>query len=206
MPRSSWHEDSLTFGLITGWILTFTITLIIFINNYLPTGISLIDGIYGQKLLLALPVLLVMGFAFFMMTLLIIGFIFIGGILILLFLCSATLNVLLLLLGGNGNIYDVVKSILFSSGIFIAGAVNVALLILVKHKLISIDIWILFERIIYYIIAIFLMYLFTIIGENTHKLPRWRAVLAAAVPFAILVLINIVFSAKILPKLVGFFG
>ncbi len=206
MPKGTWSEDSLSFALVTGWILSFCFTLVVFVDSYLPTGLTLIDGIYGKKLIIAFPVLAVMGVAFFLMTLFIVAGLLIIGILGLYGVCAAALNFLLVLLGGNGNIYEVGKAVLYSAAATIAGSFNILIMMLVKYKIVSMPVWILLEKFVFYLVCLYLFGAFTVIGEKTHNLPRWRALLAAAVPFVMLVLFNIVFSAKVLPKLAGIFS
>ena len=206
MPKGSWKEYPLSFALITGWIMAFFLTLVFFINNYLPTGLSLIEGIQGQKLLIVVPVLLVMAFAFFAMTTLIIGGIMIGAILGLLFFCAAVLNFLLILLGGTGNFFEVLKASLYASAVMLAGLLNIILMISVKYKLMSFSDWITGERVVFYCASVYLFGLFSILGRKTHNVPRWKAFLAATIPFIILVLINVLLSAKILPKLAAILG
>jgi len=206
MPKGSWKEDSLSFALVTGWIMAVALTAVFFLNNYLPTGLTLIEGIQGQKLIIVVPVLLVMGFAFFAMTALIIGGIMIGAILSLMFFCAAVLDFLLILLGGTGNIFEVFKATLYASAALLAGLLNIFLMIPVKYKLLSFPVWITGERVVFYFTCVYLYGLFSILGRKTHKVPKWKAFLAATIPFIILVLINVVLSAKILPKLAGLLG
>ena len=206
MPKGSWKEYPLSFALITGWIMAFFLTSVFFINNYLPTGLSLIEGIQGQKLLIVVPVLLVMAFAFFAMTTLIIGGIMIGAILGLMFFCAAVLNFLLILLGGTGNFFEVLKASLYASAVMLAGLLNIILMISVKYKLMSLSDWITGERVVFYCASVYLFGLFSILGRKTHNVPRWKAFLAATIPFIILVLINVLLSAKILPKLAAILG
>jgi hypothetical protein len=204
LPKTLWSEDSLTFSMITGWILAFSITIVVFINSYFPTGLNLISGIYGNKLIIALPVLLVMGLAFFLMTLFIVAGLIIIALLSMFFAGGAAFNFILILLGGSGNIFDTIKASLFSSGAMLIGAINIILMIAVKYKLMSFSIWILLEKIVFYSGCILLFILFTVFGIHTHKVPKWKAMLAATVPFIVLILFNIVLSSKVLPKLSGF--
>jgi Yip1 domain len=206
MPKGKWRDDALSFEMVTGWILAFAVTVVFFINSYLPTGLSLIEGIQGRKLLIVVPVLTVMGFAFFAMTVLIVGGIFVVAIFGLLFVCAAVLNFLLILLGGKGNLFDVVKASLYSSACLLASLLNIVLMLLVKFKLMSFSVWITGERVIFYCVCVYLYGLFSILGRKTHNVPKWKAFLAATVPFIILVLMNIVLSGKILPKLSSILG
>jgi len=206
MPKGSWKEDPLSFAMVTGWILAFALTLVVFINNYLPTGLSLINGIQGQKLIIVIPVLAIMGSAFFAMTVLIVGGMLIGFLLGLLFSCAAVLNFLLILLGGKGNIFDVVKASLYSSSVMLAGLLNIFLMISVKYKLMTLSDWITGERVIYYCASVYMFGLFSILGRKTHNVPRWKAFLAATVPFLAMVLVNVILSSKILPKLAAMLG
>ena len=206
MPKGSWKEDSLSFALVTGWIMALALTFVVFVNSYLPTGLSLIEGIAGKKLIIVIPVLAVMGFVFFAMTALIVGGMLILMILGLLFMCAAVLNFLLILLGGSGNIFEVIKATLYTSGALLAGLINIFLMICVKYKLLSFSNWIAGERVIYYAVCIYLYGLFGILGKKTHKVTKLKALLAAAVPVVVLILVNIIFSSKILPKFAGFLG
>ncbi len=206
MPKGTWREEPLSFAMITGWVIAITLTIVFFINSYIPTGLSLIEGISGRKLIIVIPVLSVMGIAFFAMTALILGGIFICAVIGLMFFCAAILNFLLLLLGGKGNFSEVFKASLFSSGVFLSGLLNILLMLPVKHKLMAFSDWINGERVIFYCSAVFLYGLFSILGRKTHNLPRWKAFLAASIPFIILVALNIVISAKVLPKLAGILG
>jgi Yip1 domain len=206
MPKGKWRDDALSFEMVTGWILAFALTVVFFINSYLPTGLSLIEGIQGRKLLIVVPVLTVMGFVFFAMTVLIVGGIFVVAIFGLLFVCAAVLNFLLILLGGKGNLFEVVKASLYSSACLLASLLNIFLMLLVKFKLMSFSVWITGERVIFYCVCVYLYGLFSILGRKTHNVPKWKAFLAATVPFIILVLINIVLSGKILPKLSSVLG
>jgi hypothetical protein len=206
MPKGKWHEDSLSFAMVTGWILAFALTIVFFINSYLPTGLSLVEGIQGQKMIILVPVLAVMGFAFFAMTVLIVGGLLICAMLALMFLCAAVLNVLLILLGGKGNIFEVGKASLYSSAVMLAGLLNILLMLPVKLKMLTFTDWITGERVVFYCAAVYLYGLFSILGRKTHNVPRWKAFLAATVPFLVLVLINVILSAKILPKLAGILG
>ncbi len=206
MPKGSWHEDSLSFSMVTGWILAFVLTIVFFINSYLPTGLSLIEGVQGQKMIIVVPVLAIMGSAFFAMTVLIVGGILIGAVLGLLFFCAAVLNLLLILLGGKGSFFEVAKAMLYSSCVLLAGLINILLMLAVKQKMMAFSDWITGERVVFYCAAVFLYGLFSILGRKTHNVPRWKAFLAATVPFIVLVLINIILSAKVLPKLAGILG
>ena len=202
MPKGAWSEDSLSFALVTGWILSTCLTLMVFISSYVPTGLTLIEGIHGKKLIIAFPVLAVMGVAFFLMTLFIVAGILCLAILGFFSACAAGLNFLLILLGGKGNIYEVGKAALYSSGASVALCLNIFAMILVKYKMLSNPVWMLLENAVVYLMCLYFFWTFSIIGEKTHGLPKWRAVLAAAVPFVIFVLVNIVFSKKFLPKII----
>lgn len=206
MPKGTWRDDSLSFAMITGWIISITLTAVFFINSYIPTGLSLIEGIPQSKLIIIIPVLSVMGVAFFAMTALILGGIFICALVGLMFFCAAILNILLLLLGGKGNFAEVFKASLFACGVFLTGLLNILLMILVKHKIMSFSDWINGERVIFYCSAVFIYGLFSILGRKTHNLPKWKAFLAASIPFIILVALNIILSAKVLPKLGSILG
>lgn len=202
--RSNWKEEPLSFALITGWILSLALTTVVFTNSYLPTGLSLIDGIYGKKLLIVVPVLMVMGFVFYTMTLLIIGGLLNIMILLFVFILSCILNLILILLGGNSNIWDTFKALLYGAFPFLLALVNIFLMILVKYKLLSLGFWIASEKVIFFIMAIYLFYIFAAAGRTVHKVNSFKSYLAAALPFLIILAVNFIISEKILPKVAGF--
>ncbi len=204
LPKGSWSEDSLSFALVCGWIMAFAMTLVVFINNYMPTGMSLIEGIYGKKLLIVVPVLMVLGLAFFAMTLFIVAGIMIIALIALFFVCASILHIILVLLGGAGSLYDIFKAVLYLNAVVLSGLLNILLMVFVKFKLLPMAYWIGLENLVYYLASLYLFYLFAITGANTHKVPGWKAFLASTVPFVILVLANIFISSKVLPKLAGF--
>lgn len=101
---------------------------------------------------------------------------------------------------------DVIKAALYSSAVLLLGLINIFLMIPVKYKLMPFTGWIKVEKVVFYLAALILYWLFALAGLKTHKISGWKAYLAAAVPFVLLVLINIVFSGKILPKFAGILG
>ena len=137
VPAKNWNEEPLTFTMICAWVLSFTLTLVVLVNSYIPTGFSLISGVAGKKLFIVLPVLFVMGLAFFIMTLLIVAGIFTIALVSLAVFCAAVLNFLFLLLGGTGNMMDVFKTTLYCNGLVLAGLINILLMIPVKFERIS---------------------------------------------------------------------
>ena len=204
ISAKSWNEEPLTFTMICSWILAIALTLVVLVNSYIPTGINLISGVAGKKLFIVLPVLLVMGVAFFLMTLLIIAGILTIALVSLALFCAAVLNFLFMLLGGSGNMMDVFKSTLYSNAVILAGLINIVLMVPVKFHLFPVGYWILGEKVIFLIALLYLFVLFAAAGAVTHKLSRWKAFLASTVPFVVLLLANMIFASKILPKLVGF--
>jgi hypothetical protein len=204
IPNTQWNEDSLTFAMIVGWIMAFSLTFVVFINSYLPTGIGLVDGIYGQKLLIVIPVLLIMGFAFFAMTVLILGGLLILAVVGMFFGFAALMNFLLILLGGTGNLFDTVRASLYASGALLFGLLSIFLMVFVKYGIMSVPVWILGEKIIFLAASLYLFYSFILISKIVHKVSGMKAFLASTVPLIILVVFNFVFSAKVLPKLIGF--
>jgi hypothetical protein len=204
IPNTQWNEDSLTFAMIVGWIMAFSLTFVVFVNSYLPTGLGLVDGIYGQKLLIVIPVLLIMGFAFFVMTVLILGGLLNLAVVGIFFGFAALLNFLLILLGGTGNLFDMARTSLYASGALLFGLINIFLMVLVKYGFVPVPAWIMGEKIVFMAASLYLFYAFIQMSKIVHKVNGIKAFLASTVPLIILVVFNLVFSAKILPKLLGF--
>jgi uncharacterized membrane protein len=79
-------------------------------------------------------------------------------------------------------------------------------MISVKYKMMTFADWITGERVVFYCASVYLYGLFSILGKKTHNVPRWKAFLAATIPFIVLVLFNVILSAKVLPKLAAILG
>jgi len=200
LPEGSWSEAPLRFVIATGWIMSFAITLSVFVMMYVPTGFELISGIKGRELIIVMPVLLLMGFVFFIMTILIVAAFVVAALLALLSAVAGVLNFLLILLGGSGNLNETMKAVFYSGGIFLVGVFTVLLAVLVKWHALSFNDWMTGESTLFYTAAIYIYGLWSIAGKKTHDVPRWKAFLAAIFPFLLMVVFNIVFAAKILPK------
>ncbi|MFC1559606.1 YIP1 family protein [Candidatus Margulisiibacteriota bacterium] len=201
MPEGKWSEAALTFMLATSWILSFGITLAIFIIMYIPTGLNLIEGLKGRELVLATPVLLLMGVVFFIMTILIVALFVIAVLLALSFAVAGILNALLILLGGASNFSETLKAVFYSNAIFLMGLFTVLFAVMVKWQVLSFDDWLVGESTLFYASAVYLYGLWSIAGKKVHGVSRWKAFLAAVFPFLVLVIVNIFLSMKVLPKI-----
>ena len=125
LKEESWQEKSLTFLLLTAWIIAALITLAIFIIQYVPIGATLIEGISGWKFLIILPVLVTLALVFMAITFLILGGALVVGFGAAFYLIGLVLHYVYLLLGGKGHLNRMIQSSFYSSAVILVAAVIV---------------------------------------------------------------------------------
>jgi len=205
MPKKNWKEDPLTFAAQSSWILSFALTVTIFITQYVPIGKYLVEGLSGIELLMVSPVVLTVAFVFFAMTYIILGGLVMGALLVLLLACASIEHVALKALGGKGDLKDMFSAFFYSGAVFVFGLVPSLLAILTKWHFLNFWQFTISENIIYYFSCLYIYGIWSIAGKKLHDVPRWKAFIAAALPVLILIGINIVLSSKILPKIENLF-
>jgi hypothetical protein len=204
MPEGPWKEDALTFAGATAWILSFALSIAIFVMQYIPIGLYLVDELSGLQKLLTFPVTVVFSFAFFIMTFLIVGGFVLGIVLSALFALGAVLHFALRLLGGKGKLFDTVKASFYSGAVFLFAPVSVCFMILAKFRIVEMWQLLAVQNMVYYMGSLYIYGLWSIAGRRVHDVARWKAFLAAVLPFLIVVLFGIVFHSKVFPKLQGY--
>ena len=110
LKEEDWKENSLTFMLITTWILALAATLVIFIIQYIPIGSTLVEGVAGFRFVIVLPVLVALAFVFFIITFLILGGVLTLSFFALFFLIGVLLHYVYLFLGGKGSLNRMIQS------------------------------------------------------------------------------------------------
>ena len=205
MPEGDWKEDALTFVTLSSWILSFGLTIAVFITQYIPIGKYLIEGLSGMKLLVVSPVIAAIAFVFFAMTVIIVGGILMVLIILLLLFCATVEHYVLKLIGGKGELKQMFKAFFYSSAVFVFGLFPCFLAILTKWHFLNFWQFTMSENIIYYFSCLYIYGLWSIAGKKIHNVPRWKAFIGAAVPTLILVGINIILASKLLPKIENLF-
>ena len=201
LKEEDWKEGSLTFLLISSWILALAATLIIYVIQYVPIGGSLVAGVSGYKFIFILPVLITLAFVFFVITFLILGGLFSCAFFVMFYLVGLLLHYTYSLLGGKGSLNRMIQSSLYSSAVVIFGLVVLFLMILAKYA--GLD-FVLFRYgfdTIYFLIVLYVYGLWAVGGRKTYGVPKWQAFLGAIVPVLALLIFGILFDKIALPQL-----
>lgn len=206
MPEGQWSEEPLTFAAASAWIFAFGVTITVFFTQYLPTGLTLLEGLTPLKLLIVSPVVLVIASVFFGMTVLVIGGIMMVLVLGILYGVGVLIHFTLRIMGGKGNFFEMIKGAFYSGAAFLFGLIPCIIAIFAKYKLISFWQFQMSENIVYYIACIYIYGLWAIAGKKIHDVPRWKAFVGALLPLIVLVLVQIFLNAKIFPRVAPLFS
>jgi len=204
LPEGVWYGDSLTFAGATAWILAFIITIVIFLIKLIEIGLYLTETLSLLEKVLTLPITIVFSAVIFAIVVLIVGGFMLAAIIGLLYAVGSVLQFILRLMGGGGMFFDMIKASLYSAAVFMLAAVPVAMSPLVKYRLISMWTLSLIENVVYYLACAAMFILWVAAGEAVNKVPRWKAVMSALLPIAVLVLFGVLFHTKVFPSLEKF--
>jgi len=201
LKEESWKEKSLTFLLVSSWLLAFFVTAVIFVIQYIPIGSTLIEGIAGFKFLIILPVLITLAFVFFMIT-----FLISGGVLTVLFgamfyAVGFILHYVYLILGGKGNFNRMLQDSFYSSAVVLAGLFPIFFAILVRYKLLDFSLFRVGYNLIYGLTLLYVYGLWAVAGRKAYGVPKWKAFVGAIAPIVLLLIIGIAFDKIALSKL-----
>jgi len=203
-PQGQWHEEPVTFAAITAWILSVVIAVVVFVIQYIPIGLYLVEGLSVWQLVLVSPVIFLVSFVFFVMTLLIIGGFAMLSVLGLLFVFGAILHIVLRLLGGQGSPFVTIKASFYSGAALLFAVVPFILSMFTKYKLLGFPQLSIAENLVYYGACLNIYFLWSIGSAKVNEVPRWKGLLAAVLPVVILIFFGVVFHSKIFPKLESF--
>ncbi|MCX5726950.1 MAG: hypothetical protein NT030_07265, partial [Candidatus Saganbacteria bacterium] len=78
LPSDSWSSKPLTFASVSAWALAAGLTITLFFTQYVPVGLTLVEGLSLKSLLIVSPVILLMALIFLALTLLVLGAISMG--------------------------------------------------------------------------------------------------------------------------------
>lgn len=201
MKEESWKEKSLSFLLISSWILAAITTLSIFFIQYIPIGSTLVEGISGIKFLTILPVILTLALVFILITFLILGGVFVFVFGAAFYAIGLVLHYVYLLAGGKGSLNRMLQSSFYSSAVVLAGLFPILFAILTRYGLLDISLFRVGYNLIYGLTILFVYGLWAVAGRKTYGVPRWRAFAGALVPVIILLIFGMAFDKIALSKL-----
>jgi len=201
MPDSEWWDKPVTFLGITAMILAFFTAFSVFITQYIPIGSTLFEKVSGLKIIIVSPVMLVLAFMFSVIAFSILFVSFLAGMLLLFWMLGALIFWGGNILKGKGDYLKDVKASFYSSGIFLALIIPVFMLVLLKNKTMDFTNFAIGYNIFYGFAILFLYGLQAIIARKVHGLKKWKAFIVALLPFLVLIMLGVIVSYLILPKI-----
>jgi hypothetical protein len=194
LKEESWQEGSLTFFLITTWLLAFISSLAIFIILWLPTGATLVSGISGLKFLFIVPVLLTQALAIFMITFSILGglltLIFGGGFIALAFI----LHYIYRALGGHGQLNRMIQGLFYSSAVVMFFSLAALLAVLTRYGFLELSLFKVGLNVVYVFVVVYVYGLWAVAGRKAYGLPKWKAFAGALVPVTLMLIFLFIFD------------
>jgi len=200
LPPGEWEDESLTFCGINCWILALFTTLVVFINQLIPVGATLVEGITGFKLLLISPVMLVLAFMFFVIVYSILGGVFMALFISLFYVLGALMYWGGRILGGKGQYLQNLKTSLYSSAVILVGIFPILMILLSKRGILDFTNYKIGYNIVYSFAVLYLYGLDAIAIRKTQKVLKWQAFVAALLPAVLLIILGMV-ANKMLPRL-----
>jgi hypothetical protein len=201
LKEESWKEKSLTFLLLSSWIVAALITLAIFILQYIPIGATLVEGISGWKFPVILPVLITLALVFFVITFLILGGAMVVGFGAAFYLIGFVLHYVYLLLGGKGSLNRMVQSSFYSSAVVLVAVIPVLLSFLTKFGLLEFSLFRVGFDLIFVLTVVYVYGLWAVAGRKTYAVPRWKAFIGALLPVIGLLIFLVLFDKIGISKL-----
>ncbi|OGC36962.1 hypothetical protein A2311_04850 [candidate division WOR-1 bacterium RIFOXYB2_FULL_48_7] len=200
LKEENWRGQSLTFLLITAWLLAFFMSIAVFILQYIPIGATLVEGIAGWKFVTILPVLLALAIIFFLITLLIMGGLLVGLFFTGFFLIGYCLHYLAALWGGKGNLNRIIQSSFYSSAAVQALLFGLFLALTVKAGWLTFPLFKVGFNFLIVLIVIFSYGLWAIMVRKVYGLPKWQSFIVAIVPSLLLLILLFIFDKIALQK------
>jgi len=201
MPAGDWADEPLTFCGTCAWILAFFLTIVVFVNQLIPIGTTLLVQVHGLKIIYAAPVMAVLAFMFFVIVISILGGVFMA----LFFSLFYALGVLLYLtgrwLGGKGEFFHSIQAAFYASAVLLIGILPIIMIIFSKQGILSFTNFKIGYNMVYSFAVLYLYGLLAIAARKTQGLPRWKAFVAALLPALLLILIGLAVNQVILPRI-----
>ncbi|MBN3032500.1 MAG: YIP1 family protein [Candidatus Saganbacteria bacterium] len=201
LKEENWREGSLTFFLITAWLLALIGALTVFFVLWLPTGSTLVAGISGLKFFLIVPVLLTQAFAMFLIT-----FLILGGLLTVVFgagliMLAYMLHYVYELLGGRGSLNRLIQCFLYSGAVILFLAPAAGCAVLTRYNLLELSLFRVGFNIVYVFLAVYAYGLWAVAGRKTYGRSKWQAFAGALVPFLLVLIFGLIFDKLGVTKL-----
>jgi len=201
MPAGDWADEPLTFCGINTWILAFFTTVVVFINQLIPIGATLLVQVHGLKIITAVPVIVVLAFMFFVIVISILGGVFMALFFSLFYILGALLYLAGRWLGGKGEFFHSIKAVFYTSAVLLVGILPVIMVIFTKQGILDFTNFKIGYNIVYSFAVLYLYGLLAIAARKTQGLSRSKAFVAALLPVLLLVLVGLAMNKVILPRI-----
>lgn len=201
MEKGSWKDRSFTFLLLSGWILSFGLACVAFFAYVEPLLSVVVSGISGYKLLASGFVYILLCASFFSMI-----FLILGGLLavvsVLAFAAAAwVLDRLAVRFGGKGSFEEMLKSIYYSSALFIVILLVPVIGIATKFRLLTFQNFLVGVNLILYIVLVYAWGLWSIAAKRNYGLSRKNSLASTFILVLLMLLLLLFATVKILPVL-----
>lgn len=202
MEKGDWKDKSLSFLLISSWILSFFITLVFFYTQIMNIIMyRFVEGITGLKFLVLMPVLFIFALIFF-----IIFYIISGGLIAFLFVLgfgavAGSLSIIAKLSGWVGDRMEMFKAIFYSSAASLFYLLAFLLAFGAKIRILSFDNFIMGINLLMFLSSVYMWGLWSISMRKVYRISKIKAVLATFIIFLLVVSLEMFVGIKLLPRI-----
>lgn len=201
LPSGNWKDEPVTFCALTGWIIGFFLSLVIFFNELLPVGLTLWVEVKGWKLILVSPIMVVLSCMFFIIIYSIVGGLLMAALLALFYILGYLLHLGGRLMGGKSELNLSVKDSLYSSTVSLLMVLPALMMIMAKRGILDFTNFKIGYNIVYSLFVLYLYGVMAIASRKTQGIDRWKAFVAALLPAAFLVLMGAAIGLVLLNKI-----
>ena len=206
MEKGPWSERSVTFLLISSWILAFGISVVGFLAYVVPMFSVLIKGISGVKFLLALPVFLLLHLTFFAMIFVIGGSVLIAAAFLGFYVISLLLNYIAGRLGGEGSLGEIVKAAYYSGAVFLPMLLIPVIALSSKYGLIPRQSFAVGINLVLCASIFYWWGLWSIALKKVYGISRQKAVWGTFMVIILMLLLQVAAGLKVIPLLERWFS
>ncbi|MFH1542052.1 MAG: Yip1 family protein [bacterium] len=201
LDKEDWKGKPLTFLLITSWLLAALAATVVFILQFVPIGKTLVVGITGWSFVIILPVLVTLGATFYLITLFIVAGLFVCVFFALLFALSYVLHYCSKMLGGEGDLVNIVQNVFYCSAVLLVTGLIFILMVLTKNFGLDFSLFRAGANFIEFLIVIYVYGLLAVAVRKNYGLTKAKAFAVAIVPVLALLIFVVLFDKIALSKL-----
>lgn len=204
LPAVNWKDEPLVFCSTTAWVISFCVSLVVFVNQLAPIGVTLPVEVHGWRLILIAPVMVVLAFMFFVIVYSIVGGVLMALLLALFYLVGWLLHFGGRLMGGKSGAAESLKDAYYSSAVSLIMIFPILAGILSRRGIMDFTNFKIGYNIGYSLFVLYLYGILAIASRKTHGIDRWKAFVAALIPIAFMILLGLAVSMVLLKKIQNF--